>query len=218
MPRAMPCWPACYARAREKSIPCTSGTLAHQLRATPDTVKGSAAVMTRLVQLVDGVPGVVRHDTQQRLLLRQHLAPLDRDLDGLALPGRRHARLLQHGCAHGPRLTESARAARRTPAVHSFLRWRQLAVQTHSTADNQPLALAALRIPIASRCALAAVPQTAHLHMQRLARPFRNAPRYPCCLRPRAAARHHIINLTRTSRASSVRAATSALTGQAIRC
>ena len=52
-----------------------------------------------LVQLVHRVAGVARHDLQQRLLLRQHLAPLDRDLDRLPLARGRHARLLQHGCA-----------------------------------------------------------------------------------------------------------------------
>jgi hypothetical protein len=49
-----------------------------------------------LVQLLLGVARGARQDAQQRLLLREHLAPLDLDLDRLPLARRRHARLLQH--------------------------------------------------------------------------------------------------------------------------
>lgn len=52
-----------------------------------------------MVELLDGVPCRLVHDLQQSLLLLQHLAPLDLDLDGLALACGRHSGLLQHGCA-----------------------------------------------------------------------------------------------------------------------
>ena len=51
-----------------------------------------------MVKLLHGVARRLVHDPQQRLLLLQHLAPLDLDLNGLALPRGRHSGLLQHCC------------------------------------------------------------------------------------------------------------------------
>ncbi len=51
-----------------------------------------------MVKLFNGVPCRLVHDLQQRLLLLQHLSPLDLDLNGLALACGRHSGLLQHGC------------------------------------------------------------------------------------------------------------------------
>jgi hypothetical protein len=51
------------------------------------------------------------------------------------------------------------------------------------------------------------------MHLQTPKRPFATPPRPTCYDTPRAAARHHLAKLTSTSRASTVRAATSALTG-----
>jgi hypothetical protein len=74
------------------------------VRAWRQTLKqlstGAAAKASYLVQLRGGVAGGLRQDLQHRVLLCQHLLPLDGDLHRLPLPRGRYPRLVQHSCVH----------------------------------------------------------------------------------------------------------------------